>query len=64
MTLGFGDDRTDLDFGFQPLGTIGDLVYADVDGNGVTSGVCATELDVFLQNQDALSLNDCYNACE
>jgi hypothetical protein len=36
---------------------------SDVDGNGATSGVCATELDDLLNNQDALSLNDCYNAC-
>ncbi|MGH1505186.1 MAG: SdrD B-like domain-containing protein, partial [Acidimicrobiales bacterium] len=35
ITLGFGTDVTDADFGYQPLGTIGDTVYSDTDGDGV-----------------------------
>ena len=36
---------------------------ADVDMNGTTSGVCAAELDGFLNNAEAIALNDCYGAC-
>lgn len=36
---------------------------SDVDGNGTTSGVCASELGAVLDNEDAVSLSECYNAC-
>ncbi|MGH1505169.1 MAG: SdrD B-like domain-containing protein, partial [Acidimicrobiales bacterium] len=34
ITLAAGADVTDADFGYQPLGSIGDTVFADVDGDG------------------------------
>ncbi|MGH1505187.1 MAG: SdrD B-like domain-containing protein, partial [Acidimicrobiales bacterium] len=34
ITLTAGTDIVDADFGYQPLGTIGDLVYSDADGSG------------------------------
>ncbi|NNE74288.1 MAG: hypothetical protein HKN26_11535 [Acidimicrobiales bacterium] len=38
LTLGAGVDAIDTDFGFQPLGVIGDTIYADDDGNGTQNG--------------------------
>ncbi|MGH1506237.1 MAG: SdrD B-like domain-containing protein, partial [Acidimicrobiales bacterium] len=35
ITLAAGDDITTADFGYQPLGSIGDTVFADVDGDGI-----------------------------
>ena len=35
LTLGLSEDNLDQDFGYQPLGTIGDTVWFDVDGDGV-----------------------------
>ncbi len=34
VTLAAGEARDDVDFGYQPLGTIGDLVWLDLDENG------------------------------
>ncbi len=38
LTLGAGEVNLDQDFGYQPLGSIGDTVWLDVDGNGVING--------------------------
>ncbi len=35
LSLAAGETVTDVDFGFRPLGSIGDLVFADLDGDGV-----------------------------
>jgi len=35
LSLGLSEDNLDQDFGYQPLGTIGDTVWFDVDGDGV-----------------------------
>ena len=35
LTLGAGQDRDDADFGYEGLGTIGDTVWHDEDGDGV-----------------------------
>ena len=32
VSLGAGEDRTDVDYGYQPLGSIGDRVWLDNDG--------------------------------
>lgn len=34
VVLGVGEARNDVDFGYQPLGTIGNLVWLDLDENG------------------------------
>lgn len=34
IVLATGESRNDADFGYQPLGRIGDLVWLDLDGNG------------------------------
>ena len=34
LTLGDGEDRDDADFGYEGLGTIGDVVWHDEDGDG------------------------------
>ncbi|MGH1505188.1 MAG: SdrD B-like domain-containing protein, partial [Acidimicrobiales bacterium] len=39
ITLAAGTDVTDADFGYQPLGTIGDTVYSDENGDGVDDAV-------------------------
>jgi hypothetical protein len=35
LTLADGQDRVDADFGYQQLGSLGDTVWNDMDGNGV-----------------------------
>ncbi|MGY6649047.1 SdrD B-like domain-containing protein [Wenyingzhuangia sp. IMCC45574] len=39
VTLGAGEDNLDQDFGYQGLGSIGDTVWYDADGNGAQNGV-------------------------
>ncbi len=34
VALGWGESRNDVDFGYQPLSTIGSLVWLDLDDNG------------------------------
>ncbi|MCP3904823.1 MAG: hypothetical protein GY715_14445, partial [Planctomycetes bacterium] len=38
VTLGFDDNRDDVDFGYRKLGSIGDRVWHDIDGDGVQDG--------------------------
>ena len=52
FALGVNEDKTDVDFGYQPRGTIGDTIWNDLDGNGVQdpgedgiSGVTVTITD-------------------
>ena len=46
VTLAGGDDRDDVDFGYQGVGSIGDRVWLDINGDGVQDagepGVSAT----------------------
>jgi hypothetical protein len=35
VTLGVGEVYTTADFGFEPLGSIGDFVWSDLDGDGL-----------------------------
>ena len=35
VALATGEDRTDVDFGYRDLGTIGDVVFVDIDEDGV-----------------------------
>ncbi|MGY6649046.1 SdrD B-like domain-containing protein [Wenyingzhuangia sp. IMCC45574] len=39
VTLAIGEDNLDQDFGYQGLGSIGDTVWYDADGNGAQNGV-------------------------
>ena len=34
VALATGEDRTNIDFGYRDLGTIGDAVFVDIDGDG------------------------------
>ncbi|MDO6737735.1 SdrD B-like domain-containing protein [Wenyingzhuangia sp. 2_MG-2023] len=38
VTLGAGENNLDQDFGYQGLGSIGDTVWYDADGNGTQNG--------------------------
>ena len=38
LSLGAGDTRTDVDFGYQGTASIGDRVWYDLNGNGVQEG--------------------------
>ncbi|MCB9138393.1 MAG: carboxypeptidase regulatory-like domain-containing protein [Caldilineaceae bacterium] len=38
VALGEGEDNLRQDFGYQPLGSIGDTVWLDANGNGVQEG--------------------------
>jgi large repetitive protein len=38
LTLGDGEDHVDADFGYRGTGSIGDLVWLDIDGDGVRDG--------------------------
>ncbi len=56
VTLGLGENRTDVDFGYQQVnleGSLGDRVWNDIDGDGVQDAGEAGINDVTVQLFDA-----------
>ncbi|HEY5516467.1 MAG TPA: SdrD B-like domain-containing protein, partial [Pengzhenrongella sp.] len=58
VSLAGGEDRTDVDFGIQGTGTVGDLVWLDLNGNGTQDagepGLAGIGVDVTWHGPDGI----------